>query len=79
MSTIHRINPEIWCLTPAGEAEAMFLIDYGPSINTIWVCRIIATGNILHVDSGEIRIMGNPMWNIPNPKPFTGREINPNA
>ena len=75
MTAIHRIDPEIWVETPKGSAQAYFLIDYGPSINSIWLCRLDATGEVIHVDSGEIRIYGNAMWNLPHPKPFTERPI----
>lgn len=72
---IHRINPEIFVLTPLGPGRALFLIDYGPSLNTVWVIALDATGNIVHVDAGEIRVMGNEMYNIPNPEPFNERQF----
>ncbi|QEL17648.1 hypothetical protein PX52LOC_04646 [Limnoglobus roseus] len=70
MTAIHRIDPEIWVETPKGGGLAYFLIDYGPSINTIWVVRLDATGDVIHVESSEVRILGNPMWHIPHPLPF---------
>lgn len=75
MTTIHQCNPIIWVLTPKGEGHAMFLIDYGPNINTIWVVHLFEDGSIIHVDSAEIKICGNEMWDIPQPKPFTDRNI----
>lgn len=70
MTAIHRVNPEIWVETPKGGGLVYFLIDYGPSINSIWVVRLDATGEVIHVDSSDVRILGNPMWGIPHPKPF---------
>lgn len=71
MTAIHRIDPEIWVETPKGSALAYFLIDYGPSINSIWLCRLDDTGDVIHVDSSEIKLYGNPMWGLPHPQPFT--------
>ena len=34
---IHQCNPPVWVTTPLGEGHALFLIDYGPSINTVWL------------------------------------------
>lgn len=68
MTAIHRILPELWIQTPLGEAHALFLIDYGPMTNSIWVAHLLDTGKVVHVDSCEVRIMGNPMWGIPHPE-----------
>lgn len=65
---IHRIMPEIWVRTPRGDGDALFLIDYGPSINTIWVVALYETGEIIHVDSSEVRRSGNAMGRIPHPE-----------
>lgn len=70
MTAIHRINPEIWVRTPKGDGLALFLIDYGPSLNTIWVVQLIDSGAVLHVESAEIKIRGNAMYAIPEPEPF---------
>lgn len=67
MTAIHRIEPPIWVQTPLGEGHALFLIDYGPSINTVWVVHLFEDGQVSHVDSCEVRVMGNPMWDIPHP------------
>ncbi len=75
MTAIHRIDPEIWVETPKGSGLAYFLIDYGPSINTIWLVRLDATGDVMHIDSSEIRIHSNAMWNLPPVEPFHGRVI----
>lgn len=77
MTAIHRIDPEISVETPKGSGLAYFLIDYGPSINTIWLVRLDATGDVLHVDSSEVRIRGNAMWNHPPVEPFHTRIVLP--
>jgi len=64
---IHQCNPPIWVTTPLGEGHALFLIDYGPSINTVWVVHQFDDGQVLHVDSSEVRIMGNAMYGIDHP------------
>lgn len=66
---IHQCNPPLYVVTPLGEGHALFLLDYGPSINTVWVVHQFDDGRVVHVDSSEVRIMGNPMYDIPHPSP----------
>lgn len=67
MTAIHRIEPPLWVQTPLGEGHALFLLDYGPSINTVWLVHLFKDGSVVHVDSCEVKVMGNPMWDIPHP------------
>lgn len=62
-----QLNPPLWVTTPLGEGHALVLIDYGPSINTVWLVHLFDTGKVTHVDSSEVRVMGNAMWGIPHP------------
>tara|TARA_Y100000401_G_scaffold39147_1_gene29688 strand:- start:4350 stop:4574 length:225 start_codon:yes stop_codon:yes gene_type:complete len=64
---ILQLNPPLWVNTPLGEGHAVLVIDYGPSLNTVWVCHIFETGAITHIDSSEVRMMGNEMYGIPHP------------
>ena len=64
---IERINPEIYVNTPAGEGHAMFIIDYGPMINSVWIIHLFKDGSVVHVDSPEVKIMGNAMYGIDDP------------
>lgn len=64
---ILQCNPEIHVATPKGEGHCLFLIDYGPMINTVWVVHLFEDGQVLHFDSSDIRVMGNAMYGIPNP------------
>ena len=70
-----QLNPPIWVNTPLGEGNALIVIDYGPSVNTVWVVHQFDTGNVVHVDSSEVRVMGNAMYGIPHPEKPT-RELN---
>lgn len=63
-----QLSPPIWVTTPLGEGHALVLIDYGPSINTIWLVHLFETGSVVHIDSSEVKIMGNAMWGIPHPE-----------
>jgi hypothetical protein len=67
-AALHQCDPPIWVTTPLGEGHALFLIDYGPSLNTVWVVHQFNDGRVLHVDSSEVRVMGNPMYGIPHPE-----------
>jgi hypothetical protein len=53
---IIQLNPPIWVQTPIGE-----------SINTVWVVHQFDGGAIVHIDSSEVRVMGNAMYGISHP------------
>jgi len=71
-----QLNPTIDVKTPLGDGEAMFLIDYGINVNTVWVCRM-AGGEVKHFYSDDIRIYDNPMngggWDVVSKIPPTAR------
>lgn len=64
---IHQLNPTMDVHTPLGDGEALFMIDYGINVNTVWVVRF-SGGVIKHLYSDDIRIYGNPMngdgWDV---------------
>lgn len=62
-----QLNPPLWVTTPLGEGHALIIIDYGPSINTVWVCHLFESGKVVHIDSSEVRVMGNEMYGISHP------------
>jgi len=64
---IHQCSPPIWVTTPLGEGHTLFVIDYSPSVNTVWVVHQFDTGAVVHVDSSEVRVMGNAMYGIDHP------------
>jgi hypothetical protein len=63
-----QLNPPLYVTTPLGEGHCLFLLDYGPSINTVWIVHLFADGRVVHVDSSEVRVFGNPMYAIPHPE-----------
>jgi hypothetical protein len=63
-----QLNPPIWVATPMGEGFALLVIDYGPALNSVWVVHLFADGQVLHIDSAEVRVMGNEMYDISHPK-----------
>lgn len=62
-------------VTPLGEGFCLFLIDYGPGLNSVWVVHLFDSGNVVHVDSAEVKVGGNEMYAIPHPKRPTSRNI----
>ena len=62
-----QLNPTIEVHTSLGDGEAMFIIDYGVNVNTVWVVRL-PKGVIKHFYSDDIRIYDNPMngngWDV---------------
>lgn len=65
---ILQLNPPLYVTTPLGEGHCLFLLDYGPSLNTVWIVHLFADGRVVHVDSSEVRVFGNPMYAIPHPE-----------
>lgn len=63
-----QLNPPLWVTTPLGEGFAIMVIDYGPYLNSIWVVHLFADGQLVHIESNEIRVMGNDMYAIKNPE-----------
>lgn len=70
-----QLNPPIRVHTPKGEGFARILLDYGPDLNTVWIVSLFNTGATFHVDSAEIRMGGNEMYDIPEPLPSKERMI----
>lgn len=66
---ILQCNPPIWVTTPLGEGDCLFLIDYGPTLNSVWLVHLHDDGRVLHFDSSDIRVMGNLMYGIQHPSP----------
>jgi hypothetical protein len=62
-----QLNPTIDVHTPLGDGEAMFIIDYGVNVNTVWVVRFKG-GVMKHIYSDDIRVYDNPMngngWDV---------------
>jgi hypothetical protein len=56
-----QLNPTIpvWC-KEHGEGEAMFIMDYGLNVNTVWMVRLPG-GVVKHFYSDDIRVYDNPM------------------
>lgn len=69
-----QLNPPIWVATPLGEGFAILVIDYGPHLNTVWVVHHFKDGAVAHIESNEIRVMGNEMYGIKNPECPVRRE-----
>lgn len=56
---IIQLNPSIPLVTPKGSAQAMFLIDYSPEHNLMWVCFQDDTGECWTWDNTKIRACKN--------------------
>ena len=65
---IIRLEPSIpvYC-KEHGDGEALFMIDYGINVNTVWVVRLEG-GIVKHFYFDDILIYGNPMdgkgWDV---------------
>jgi hypothetical protein len=68
LTTIHEIEQVMYVETPHGEGIPLFLIDYGPHLNTIWVVANCGNGKIKHYDSNDIILTKNHTLNFNNKK-----------
>ena len=59
MTTIHEVQQVITVNTPFGEAQVLFIIDYGIHRNSIWVCATLSDGKIRHYDTNQISVTSN--------------------
>ena len=67
MTIIHEVQQVLTCNPPFGEAQVLFLMDYGIPRNTIWVCASFEDGVIRHFDSNQITITSNHTLNFNKP------------
>lgn len=56
---IVQLNPTIPVITPKGRAQAIFVIDYGPEHDLIWVCFLDANGECWSYRNADIRAEKN--------------------
>ena len=66
MTTIHEIQQAMYVETPHGEGIPLFLIDYGPQLNAVWVVANRENGVIRHYDSKQITLTVNHTLEINN-------------
>lgn len=59
MTAIHEIQQVMWIDTPHGIGQALFLIDYGPHNNIIFVVALEKDGTIKHYDSNQVFLATN--------------------
>ena len=64
MTSIHDVQQVITVNTPFGEAQVLFIIDYGIHRNTIWVCSSFEDGKIRHFDTNQITVTINHTLNF---------------
>jgi hypothetical protein len=54
----------LWVTTPHGDGVVLFIMDYGPHENTIFVVALEDTGLIKHYNSNDVKICRNNTFNI---------------
>ena len=64
MTTIHEVQQVLTVNTPFGEAQVLFIIDYGIHRNSIWVCSSFDDGKIRHFDTNQISVTINNTLNF---------------
>jgi len=64
MTTIHEINQFLWVETPHGDGQALFVIDYGPHENCIFIVALEKTREIKHYTTEQVKICKNFTFNF---------------
>ena len=64
MTVIHEIQQVLWVETPLGDGQALFLIDYGPHENTIWIVALEKNGEIKHFNSNQVKLCFNNTFDL---------------
>lgn len=64
MSIIHEVKQVMWVITPHGDGVVLFIMDYGPHENTIFIVALEKDGVIKHYNSNDIRLCKNNTFNI---------------
>lgn len=64
MTAIYECQQFLWVETPLGSGQALFLIDYGPHENTIWIVALQESGQIKHFNSNQIKLSINHTFSI---------------
>jgi hypothetical protein len=59
MTVIHEVQQVLYLNTPHGNGIALFIIDYGPQLNTVWVVANHKDGVIRHYDSNQVTLTTN--------------------
>ena len=59
MAKIKEIKQFLWVKTPLGDGQALFIMDYGPHENTIWIVALQKNGVIKHFNSNQIKLCFN--------------------
>lgn len=64
MTSIHELQQIMWVTTPHGDGIVLFLMDYGPQENTVFVVALEETGLIKHYNSNDVKLCRNNTFNI---------------
>ena len=59
MTAIHEIQQVLIVETEFGKSQALFIMDYGVHLNTIWICAALSDGRIRHFESNQITLPKN--------------------
>ena len=63
---IHEVKQILTVNTPFGEAQVLFIMDYGIHRNSIWICASFSDGKIRHFDTNQITLTSNHTLNFNN-------------
>ena len=61
---IHEVKQILTVNTPFGEAQVLFIMDYGIHRNSIWICASFTDGKIRHFDTNQITLTSNHTLNF---------------
>lgn len=59
MSHILQLHPSIPVVTPKGTGKALFILDYGPEFDIMFIVALDSNGEICTFKSQEVRAIKN--------------------
>lgn len=63
---IHELRQPLEAETQLGKVWLLFLIDYGPLENSVFIGTLKSTGEIKHFSSNQVKLLKNYTFSIRN-------------
>lgn len=64
MSVIHEVRQMLWVDTPHGTGQVLFIVDYGPHENIVFVVALEKDGQIKCYSAFQVRLHKNDTFGI---------------
>lgn len=59
MTVIHEVQQMLWVNTPHGEGQVLFIFDYGPHENSVFLVALKNNGKLNHYNTTDVTLSIN--------------------